>query len=358
MAIEVKCDCGALFQAKDEWAGRRAKCPKCGRVLTVPDRQAALPPVPGGLEDLLDEEVSPQLTAPAAPLPSPTATRRARPKSGGGFLGRLLKKLPGFRDVVFRWREPRGCRVRLRGDLFRRLGTALGVLLALAGVMLFVQAGMDNLGEAIAAGVVLGLFLGFLPAVIVLFFSRKHASGSITVKKDEIYRYRTYAALSSSGSWWEHTRWPYEAIRRAVIVPRQSVGKPFSVLLLTTESRTDIIAIPNKIDLGELHGHLQHVAVPVEYGQSVPERFTRPLDVRVLAVAAVVGAACFIGGLVTYASLAGVVAPQQADEEAVDEEDVDRDQLDEIRKQMEDDFHPDFGPFGPGRERRPDFPRP
>ena len=153
-------------------------------------------------------------------LLSTPASQRARPKSGGGFLGRLLKKLPGFRDVVFRWREPRGCRIGLRGDLFRRLGTALGVHLTLAGVMLFVQAGRDNLGEAIAAGVVLGLFLGFLPAALVLFCSRKHASGRITVKKDEIYRYRNYASLTTRGTWSEHTRWPYGAIRRAVIGTR------------------------------------------------------------------------------------------------------------------------------------------
>ncbi len=36
MAILVKCECGQQFQTRDENAGRRAKCPDCGRELIVP----------------------------------------------------------------------------------------------------------------------------------------------------------------------------------------------------------------------------------------------------------------------------------------------------------------------------------
>jgi len=40
MAIDVWCECGRRGQARDEFAGRRAQCPACGRVLTVPKRPA------------------------------------------------------------------------------------------------------------------------------------------------------------------------------------------------------------------------------------------------------------------------------------------------------------------------------
>ena len=38
MAIEVTCECGKLFRAKDEYAGRRGICPACRRefVIEVP----------------------------------------------------------------------------------------------------------------------------------------------------------------------------------------------------------------------------------------------------------------------------------------------------------------------------------
>lgn len=36
MPIRVTCDCGKVYHFKDEFAGRRAKCPACGIVLTIP----------------------------------------------------------------------------------------------------------------------------------------------------------------------------------------------------------------------------------------------------------------------------------------------------------------------------------
>src|SRR5262245_4400963 len=55
MPIQVKCPngaCGKTFAVKDEFAGRRAKCPGCGGVLTIPGgaevpvMAAAAPPPP------------------------------------------------------------------------------------------------------------------------------------------------------------------------------------------------------------------------------------------------------------------------------------------------------------------------
>jgi len=47
MAIEVRCpnsDCGKGFKLRDSLAGKKVRCPGCGTVIKVPDRQA--PPEP------------------------------------------------------------------------------------------------------------------------------------------------------------------------------------------------------------------------------------------------------------------------------------------------------------------------
>jgi hypothetical protein len=36
MAIEIRCSCGRSLKAKDEHAGKAAKCPHCGNVIHVP----------------------------------------------------------------------------------------------------------------------------------------------------------------------------------------------------------------------------------------------------------------------------------------------------------------------------------
>ncbi|MBI3464764.1 MAG: DUF1559 domain-containing protein [Planctomycetes bacterium] len=43
MAINVACQCGKAFRVKDEVAGRRVKCPACGRVLDIPEERSAPP---------------------------------------------------------------------------------------------------------------------------------------------------------------------------------------------------------------------------------------------------------------------------------------------------------------------------
>jgi hypothetical protein len=50
MPIPVGCQCGKKFQAKDELAGKKVKCPGCGNVLTIPQPQTA--GIGGGIDDL------------------------------------------------------------------------------------------------------------------------------------------------------------------------------------------------------------------------------------------------------------------------------------------------------------------
>lgn len=44
MTISIQCACGKKFRAKDEHAGKRTKCPDCGRTLTIGASVAGAPP--------------------------------------------------------------------------------------------------------------------------------------------------------------------------------------------------------------------------------------------------------------------------------------------------------------------------
>lgn len=48
MAILVRCSCGKSFSVKDEYAGKRGRCPSCQKVVTVPaaDDEAEIPLAP------------------------------------------------------------------------------------------------------------------------------------------------------------------------------------------------------------------------------------------------------------------------------------------------------------------------
>ncbi len=68
MAITFSCECGKQMTAKDEFAGRKIKCPKCGKVVRIPAQAAD------------EEEESPQTLRPPpawrvaqAPLAKPVA---------------------------------------------------------------------------------------------------------------------------------------------------------------------------------------------------------------------------------------------------------------------------------------------
>lgn len=55
MPIRVKCQCGKQLAVKDELAGKRVKCPKCGGPLPIPQPQAAAGENDDGISDLLDD---------------------------------------------------------------------------------------------------------------------------------------------------------------------------------------------------------------------------------------------------------------------------------------------------------------
>src|SRR5689334_11754078 len=82
MSIEVSCQCGRRFRAKEEWAGRRAKCPGCGSPLVIPTPAAS-----ESTDDLLDqlgkaEQDSYAVAEAAAPRPASVAA--STPSSSRG----------------------------------------------------------------------------------------------------------------------------------------------------------------------------------------------------------------------------------------------------------------------------------
>jgi hypothetical protein len=66
MAIPVACPCGKQLKARDSMAGKRAKCPSCGRILDVPITEDVA--AEEFLEGSSDES---KAAAPPAPRPVP-----------------------------------------------------------------------------------------------------------------------------------------------------------------------------------------------------------------------------------------------------------------------------------------------
>ncbi len=68
MAIEFSCDCGKLIRVAEQFAGRRAKCPACGRPLTIPQPEPSVDEIDG---DLLYEAIG---GTPDDPVPQEQVT--------------------------------------------------------------------------------------------------------------------------------------------------------------------------------------------------------------------------------------------------------------------------------------------
>lgn len=142
MAIVMKCpSCNEKLSIKDEYAGRKGKCPKCQKPIQVPAQTAA---------------VGAAAAAGAAVAPgSPRGVRRAAPKDSGESImaassSHLFVKLPDAPEEI---RESvlnafHGTITPPKVSLLRKLGTlfVLGVLLIMP---LFYIAAVGGLGFAI-----------------------------------------------------------------------------------------------------------------------------------------------------------------------------------------------------------------
>ena len=94
MPITVRCSCGKLLQAGDDWGGRQAKCPHCSRAVTIPAPKAAAASGASGLSDLLDEELARAATASSSDAVAAPEKTRLR------IDVRCVAEVPPEREVV------------------------------------------------------------------------------------------------------------------------------------------------------------------------------------------------------------------------------------------------------------------
>lgn len=78
MSITVSCECGGRFRARQEYSGRLTKCPKCGRVLTIPVAPQAAVPAPSAptrIHGLVPTPHGHALPVPGVPVAARTSKR-------------------------------------------------------------------------------------------------------------------------------------------------------------------------------------------------------------------------------------------------------------------------------------------
>jgi hypothetical protein len=112
MAINVACQCGKAFRVKDEVAGKRVKCPACGRILDIP-------------------EVS---TPPLEVYPEPDPLGSLQNAAGLGY--DPLGKGPGYPQLPPR----RGSNDRLVKGLVIAGGACVGLMMLLMVVLTIISA--------------------------------------------------------------------------------------------------------------------------------------------------------------------------------------------------------------------------
>src|SRR5262245_27992030 len=78
MPISVRCECGKALRARDESAGKKVRCPGCGRAVAVPagNAEAAAPPKPKGKKGRKRAGVAYVWTPPDTGLPAFVALTR------------------------------------------------------------------------------------------------------------------------------------------------------------------------------------------------------------------------------------------------------------------------------------------
>ena len=121
MAILVTCACGKQFQTGDEYAGRRARCPDCGRELIIPS--------PGPTSDVPLEPK--QATDDEFASPGPYET-----KTSGKAITSLVLGLLSFLCTIFTGIPAIIFGVLGLGDINRSKGQVQGKGLAITGIVL------------------------------------------------------------------------------------------------------------------------------------------------------------------------------------------------------------------------------
>ncbi len=183
MPIRVSCQCGAAFQAKDELAGKRVRCPKCGQPLAIP-APAKKPAAPAPLEDLLEDAHVEEAAVPRCPECNAELKPGAVLCVECGFdlaAGRKLKtyrsegdddpefaNLPKHGNEMLDWAEREIIRNKLQQQRMERGAPwwvfLLGVLFCGGFVFYAVRYKPNSL---VMAGVTLGSFAAFFVTALV-----------------------------------------------------------------------------------------------------------------------------------------------------------------------------------------------
>ncbi len=138
MPIVVACKCGQQFRAKDEFAGRQMKCPKCGSIIVVPggapapQQPAAVPAGGTDLDALMQMDQSAGMGGAGIGAPGGFPQQQGMPQ-GGGF------QQPGFQSFGGGYGgQPRG--KKKSGSPARLIvGISAGVVIVIAVVIIAIK---------------------------------------------------------------------------------------------------------------------------------------------------------------------------------------------------------------------------
>jgi hypothetical protein len=98
MPIVLRCPCGRVLKARDEFAGSRAECPTCGRVVQIPSANQAAPAAEPRFDEAAPTPIEEFLDPPTgSPAQAETATAAAAPATP--VLRRMFEALLDPRSI-------------------------------------------------------------------------------------------------------------------------------------------------------------------------------------------------------------------------------------------------------------------
>lgn len=207
----------------------------------------------------------------------------------------LMKKL-GAWTTLQSWNEPLFLRSRLRGDVWFRGGVAWGIGAAFAALMLFLFAVNHKPPHLLHAG--WGILLGGGLAGLYLYRGKSTAGGRVRICEEGIIRRRQYMGIMHQVN--EEASWRHEHIQALAIVPPESLGKSFGLLLIAAGNELDLIGIPARVNLQQLTAELTARGHSIQVAHEIPESLRKPFPWPVGLVAALLGCGALLFGLTIY----------------------------------------------------------
>ncbi len=208
-------------------------------------------------------------------------------------LRNVLEKM-GMWTTVHSWGEPYFCRIRLRRDWVARGLLAMGGGVLGAGLLLVAFAVSARPPHPLGAA--FGWLIGAMFTYFLLFNSRSNAGGTVRICRQGIIRVQNVGVYG-----FREMSWPYESLRKIVIIPPDALRCRFALLVLVNDSGREIIGVPPRMDLNEFGEFLIGRGVTVTVGRSAPEEFCRPLRLLVSALVCGVAGVVMVGASIFYA---------------------------------------------------------